>query len=324
MITGDKPAAVPNASLQTLPAEQSLTKTAVRVTEIKPAYDAVNEKDINEGQNKLQEREVQRLPVDASETINKISQRSSTAISRHSQVSSTHVLHSNTIPSHLKKTLEIRDVEQERWIALGEARDKIMEECNPSDIIKAYAIDPSTAEGQKILREFVLEYARKNHYKRISQNIHLFCIDKESPEGQNVLFEIALRVADEYDSHISECIQNYGIDPTKPEGQKKLIQLAKLAAKKDEYFPKYIQNYRIDTSHPEGRAIFIEIAKMAYTHVVTRLSEFVQNFGFDPNDPAGRQILFEIAKIAAEHDKNISEFIKNYGFDSTTPKGKSA
>ena len=57
---------------------------------------------------------------------------------------------------------------------------------------------------------------------------------------------------------------------------------------------------------------------MAYTHVVTRLSEFVQNFGFDPNNPADRQILLEIAKIAAAKDKNVSEFIKNYGFDSTS------
>ena len=213
MITGDKPIAVSNISLQTLPAEQSLTKTIVRVTDIKPTHDSVMARDVNQAQNKLQEREVQRLLDDASETIIKISEGSSSAISRHSQVSSILSHNSNTISSHLRKSFEIRDHEQERWIALGEARDKILDGGNPAEVIKEYNIDSSTAEGQKILREFAWEFSSKK--EQISSIIHLFCIDKSYPEGQKVLFEIALRTADEYDSHISEFIQNYGIDPTK-------------------------------------------------------------------------------------------------------------
>ena len=124
MITGDKHITVSNASLQTLPGEQCLPKTVVRVAEIKPAYDPVNERDTN-GYNNLQKKEVQRLSAHASDTINKISHGSSSVIIKSSQESTAHTLCTNPISSHLDKTLELRDEEQEHWIALRVAKDKI-------------------------------------------------------------------------------------------------------------------------------------------------------------------------------------------------------
>ena len=163
MIYSDKSIVAGTGSLQAMPTEYSVTKTMGLIPDIKPIINYVQDIRVNEGQDIAAPRKVELLGVNTSEAITKITGGASSVLLKGPHASLTPIAHhATTVPFDLRKSLESIDLEQERWIALGEARDKILEGCNPTEVIKEYAIDPSTTEGQKILREFAWEFASKD------------------------------------------------------------------------------------------------------------------------------------------------------------------
>ena len=285
------------------------------MSEVKPIFEDIKATFVNPNSQDITARTVERLDAMTSAKSTKISEETHPVLFRERNDTSTDAsIHPiQSVQDHRKYAKSI-DWEQERCIAIGKLmdRDKSIGASDISYLMKEYAIDSSTDEGQKILREFAKVYARR-HINWMPKIIHLFCIDITSKEGQKVLFEIALRAASESFSDLSENILNFGIDSSTLEGQRKLIRLAKMAIQKEYCLAKYIHNYQIDASYPEGKMALVNIAKIIANKDHGYISQYIQNFGLDPNNPMDQKNLIEIAKLASSSDSNISQFIQSYG-----------